>query len=227
MTEAWVCDAHPCRRVRDDGGMKRQILAVSLLVSGCATASKDPVLSAGTGAADRKMTWNASLDVGVKGEKDVEPAVEKARKIAEDRGGFAASESTNAVVLRVPSAELDAAIEEIEKLGDVQDKWVTGDDVTEGYADLEVRIENAKRFQERLRDLAAKAGSVEELLAVEKEQARVTTELEQLEAQMRLLQSNVSLATIRVSIAKKVTPGPLGWVFYGVYRGVKWLFIWD
>lgn len=200
---------------------------VSTVVLGACSANKAAMVSPRSDAAGRKMTWSASLDVGVKRDKDVEPALEKARTIAEGKGGFAASESTSSVVLRVPSPELSATLDALEKLGDVEDKWINGDDVTETYSDLEVRIENAKRFQERLRELAAKAGSVQELLAVEKEQARVTTELEQLEAQMRLLKSNVTLATIRVHIAKKVTPGPIGWVFYGIYRGVKWLFIWD
>lgn len=79
----------------------------------------------------------------------MEPAVEKARAVAEGMGGYASSESTGGLVLRFPNLRLREAIGEIEKLGEVEEKHVSGDDVTSDYQDLEVRIENAKKFQER------------------------------------------------------------------------------
>ena len=181
----------------------------------------------GDAAADRRMIWNASLSVEVPKERDVEPSLEKARALAESMGGYASSESTGGIVLRVPNARLREAMAALEKLGEVSYKHVSGDDVTAQYRDLEVRIENERKFQARLRELAEQSATVEELLAVEKEQARVTTELERLEAEMRLLENRTSLATLHLSVSKEVRPGPLGWVFYGVYRGVKWLFVWD
>jgi hypothetical protein len=210
--------------------MKR-IVAVGLVavtLAGCGMA-KHPSTSAaaGTQPAGLKMIWNASMDLAVPKERDIEPTVEKARTLAEEMGGYASSESSGGVVLRVPNPRLREVIGELEKLGEVSDKHVNGDDVTPDYQDLEVRIENARKFQERLRELAAKSATVEELLEVEKEQARVTTELETLEARFRLLQSQTSLATVHLSVAKKIRPGPIGWVFVGAYRTVKWFFIWD
>lgn len=201
------------------------VALAAFTLAGC--AKKQSLAAPGAEPVGRKMIWNASVDLTVKKEADVEPAVEKARVLAEEMGGYASSESTGGIVLRVPNPRLREAIGEIEKLGEVSDKHVRGDDVTSDYQDLEVRIENARKFQERLRELAAKSATVEELLAVEKEQARVTTELEALEARMRLMQSQTSLATLHLSVTKKVRPGPLGWVFYGAYRTVKWFFIWD
>lgn len=200
----------------------------ALTLAGCAKHAATPVTTGEpvTGD-DRKMVWNASMDVVVPKDKDVEPAVDKARTLAESMGGYASSESTGGIVLRVPNPKLREAMHELEKLGEVTDKYLSGDDVTSDYQDLEVRIANAKRYQETLRELASKSGSVEDLLAVEKEQSRITTELEQLEARMRLMESQTSLATVHLSVSKKIRPGPLGWVFYGAYRTVKWFFIWD
>ena len=213
--------------------VKRSLAAVVLVaftLSGCGMAQHKSMAAppdAGMPDDNRKMIWNASMDLTVPKDRDVEPAVEKARALAEGMGGYASSESTGGLVLRVPNPRLREAMSAIEKLGEVAEKHVSGDDVTSDYQDLEVRIENAKKFQERLRDLASKSATVEELLAVEKEQARVTTELEQLEARMRLMQSQTSLATLHLSVSKKVRPGPIGWVFVGAYRTVKWFFIWD
>ena len=199
----------------------------AVALAGCAKQYKTPAPEPGDVSDSRKMIWNASMDLAVPKEKDIEPTVEKARTLVEGMGGYASSESTGGVVLRVPNPRLRDVIAELEKLGEVSDKHVRGDDVTSDYQDLEVRIENAKKFQQRLGELAAKSATVEELLAVEKEQARVTTELETLEARMRLLQSQTTLATLHLSVAKKIRPGPIGWVFYGAYRTVKWFFIWD
>lgn len=209
--------------------MAKKTIAVlmAFTLSGCGMAKHKSLAAPAPVSDGRKMIWNASMDLTVAKERDVEPVVEKARALAEGMGGYASSESTGGLVLRVPNPRLREAMGEIEKLGEVAEKHVSGDDVTSDYQDLEVRIENAKKFQERLRDLAAKSATVEELLAVEKEQARVTTELEQLEARMRGLQSQTTLATLHLSVSKKIRPGPIGWVFYGAYRTVKWFFIWD
>jgi hypothetical protein len=48
-----------------------------------------------------------------------------------------------------------------------------------------------------------------------------------MKGKLALLESQVSLATIHLTLEKPTRPGPLGWVFYGAYRGVKWLFVWD
>jgi len=32
---------------------------------------------------------------------------------------------------------------------------------------------------------------------------------------------------LRVDFEKPVRPGPVGWVFYGLAKGIKWLFIWE
>ena len=41
------------------------------------------------------------------------------------------------------------------------------------------------------------------------------------------MKNQLTFATIAISLEESVTPGPVGWVFYGVYTGVKWLFVWD
>ena len=44
---------------------------------------------------------------------------------------------------------------------------------------------------------------------------------------MRVLSGRVAMATISVDLEEDVSPGPIGWIGYGIYRGVKWLFVWD
>lgn len=77
---------------------------------------------------------------------------------------------------------------------------------------------------DKARELARK---VQDVLEVEKELSRVTLELERLKGQMRTMKRETTYASFRLSVEEEVTPGPLGWVFYGSYKAVKWLFVWD
>ena len=75
---------------------------------------------------------------------------------------------------------------------------------------------------------ATDVGPVESNLA-----GRVTLEIEELRGKLRYLRDRVQDATITVWFVQEYeppeesSPGPLGWIFYGVYLGVKWLFVWD
>jgi hypothetical protein len=69
-------------------------------------------------------------------------------------------------------------------------------DVTEQYADLEIRLKNAEAVRQRLEALLAKAGKVEDALAVERELERITQAIEQMKGRLRLLSELVAFSTI-------------------------------
>ncbi len=152
---------------------------------------------------------------------------ERAGKLALSMGGYVSFESSQRFTLRVPAAKLEQTLAALNGFAPVLDEHHRVDDVTRRVRDLAIRIKNAKRLNARLLELVAETDSVTEILAVEKELARVTERLETLEAEMRSFSQRVALATIEVGYEDDVSPGPLGWVFYGLYRGVKWLFVWD
>ena len=127
----------------------------------------------------------------------------------------------------VPTESLDQALAKIEVMGEVTHRDVSVVDATSRYVDLMIRIDNLRRMRERLTKLVNEATTVKDVLEVERELGRVTTELERMEGQMRLLSQQTTYATIRVTLEEEITPGPLGWVFYGGYHAIKWLFVWD
>jgi len=90
-----------------------------------------------------------------------------------------------------------------------------------------VRIDNLQKLRTRLQALVEKAEAVADLMALEKELARVTSDLESLEARQRVLEKDVAYSVLYVSLEEEISPGPLGWIPYGLYLGVKWLFVWD
>lgn len=141
--------------------------------------------------------------------------------------GYVAAESRNSVTIKVPSGRLDELIAIARQLGEVVGQDVHVHDVTAAFVDLQIRIDNLKRLRARLQDLIEQGSSVQEVLEVERELARVTRELEQLEGQLRLMDNQVTFATLSVNFENDLSPGPIGWLFYGTYQAVKWLFVWD
>jgi len=76
----------------------------------------------------------------------------------------------------------------------------SGRDVTEEYIDLEARLRNLRRQEERLLEILDRAESVKDVLEVERELGRVRGEIERLEGRLRYLSNRVEFATITVEL---------------------------
>lgn len=149
-------------------------------------------------------------------------------------GGYMSQRSSNALVLRVPAKEFSTLHDFVKSLGQVKYENVVAQDVTMQYTDLKIRLDVQTKMLTRYQDLLKKASDVKEAVEVERELSRITERLEQLKGQIRYYDSQINYSTVNVSfqepyttLAKDTKPGPLGWVFYGLYVGIKWLFIWD
>ena len=156
-------------------------------------------------------TGSATIEV-----EAIDGAVESVRQIAERMGGFLASVAvsggrdqtrTATLALRVPSDRFDETLAALDSLGEVESVHVDSEDVGEAFADLEIRIANARRLEQRLLDLlSTRTGDLEDVLAVERELARVRQEIESMDAHMRSIRDRVQLSSISVMLHE---PEPL------------------
>jgi hypothetical protein len=106
--------------------------------------------------------------------------------------------------LRVPSAELDASMAELKKLGRVESETQSGEEVTQQYVDLEARIANARNTEQRLTTvLQQQTGKMQDVLDVEKEISRVRGEIETMEAERKTLSGRVEFATINIKVTEE------------------------
>ena len=175
----------------------------------------------------RQLKRSATLTYEVEDDDERETIIKKVTALANKSNGYIASENRDGFVVRIPSDKLEVALDALGSFGKVIDRSSMVQDVTAEHLDLQIRIENMRALKERLVALLERADKVEDLLRVETELGRVTVELETLEGQMRLLRNQIELASIQVRFEDEVTPGPVGWIFYGLYHGIKWLFVWD
>jgi hypothetical protein len=103
-------------------------------------------------------------------------------------------------IIRVPREYFEETIEDIKTLGEVDVAKTTVQDVTEEYIDLEARLTNLKKQEERYLEVLAVATTVDEILKVENQLERIRGEIESYEGKMRYLDDSIDYATIRIDM---------------------------
>lgn len=171
---------------------------------------------------DRKRIFSANLGLTV---AEPDSATAQILAIAETAGGFMSESSTTRTTIRVPAPQMEEVMTRLQGLGKTRYKNLRGEDVTEAYRDFGIRLDNAEKSRQRYLELLAKAVSVEETLLVERELERLTETIDLLKGKMNRLDQLEAYATISVDLQQKAKLGPLGYVFKGLYSGVKWLFV--
>jgi hypothetical protein len=147
----------------------------------------------------RVVVYTAAFRIVV---RDVLPAVQDTRRIAQEMGGYVQRIQGDAVTIRVPAERFQEAVERIEALGQVSHREVEATDVTDEYVDLQARLKNAQAVRERLLALLQKAEDVTSALEVEKELNRVGAEIEQLQAKLEVLKNRVTYSTITATFER-------------------------
>lgn len=178
--------------------------------------------------AERLIARTAYLGLEVADLANSVPLAEaKARELGALVVSSTLSQHAAAFVFRVPALRLDAVLASLAALGKVQKREVSATDVTESVADLEARLVNQLALRERLRAVLARGTNVEELLAVERELARVQTEIDMLDGQLTRMRASVAMSTISLTLQEKPEPeekakprivGPLGAAWWVVKK---------
>jgi len=98
--------------------------------------------------------------------------------------------------------------------GDIANESTNAADITDQFVDTEAQLASAQQLEKRLLELAtAKNGTLDQILTVERELARVRGEIESFQGHLKQWGDQVSLSTLMVSIAQKtavvaITPVP-------------------
>ena len=104
------------------------------------------------------------------------------------------------MTLRVPPESLDPLLNFVEaQAAYMHSKEVTSKDVTEEFVDVESRLENKRRAEQRYREILAQARTVEEILKVEGHLRKVTEEIEAAEGRLRYLSSKTAMSTVKLT----------------------------
>lgn len=142
------------------------------------------------------LIYTANVQMAV---YEVRNSLGEVEGLARSLGGFLAKRNDNSITIRVPAAKFEDALRRIEKLGDMINRDVTVDDVTEEFNDVDIRLKNARAVRDRLEQLLSKAAKVEESIQIERELERVALLIERLEGRMKFLKDRAAYSTITVT----------------------------
>ena len=156
------------------------------------------------------VVQTASLSIVAKSYDEANAAVQK---LVAARGGYiekldAKAQSGDSrslsVALRVPTKELDGLLVDLRKLGHVEEESKSNEEVSAEYVDLQARLKVAQATERRLVELlGTRTGRLEDVLDVERELARVRSEVESMQGQSALMLHRVSYATVQVELSEE------------------------
>lgn len=155
----------------------------------------------------RKILYRASVDLVV---EDFTGIPDRLYAMVQKFSGYIAqsnvsgspgSPRTGRWTIRVPAEHYQSLLAEVQRLGEIRTVASGSEDVSEEYYDVQARVRNSKKQEERLLKLLETAtGKLEEVLKVENELARVRAEIERLEGRVRLLDGLVAMSTLEVCV---------------------------
>jgi hypothetical protein len=170
----------------------------------------------------KMLVYNANMGLTV---KNSDSTISQITRIAAEQKGYVVSKSNYQITIRIESEKLDGTVAQVSKLGKLTRKSVSTTDVSDNYADIKIRLDNAEKARTRYLELLAKAENVEAALKVEKELERLNTEIDQLRGQVIKMEHDVRFSTLTVNVNQKQKLGPLGYLFVGIGKGIGWLFV--
>jgi hypothetical protein len=172
--------------------------------------SRPIVRPSAAAAAPNLVIRNGNVSIQV---DSLESSIGAVRKVAASLGGYVGNVTmytgenqvhSATLELKIPSARFDEAMVGVKPLGKVESSSATAQDVGEEFVDINARIANGKRLEARLVALlSARTGKLEDVLAVERELARVREEIERSEGRVRYLSTRIAMSTITVTVHEK------------------------
>ena len=115
---------------------------------------------------------------------------------------------TARLVLRVPSAEFTETIDALEKVADLEASSTTSEDVTSQVVDTDVRIRVQRQSIARIEQLLDRAGSIRDIVAVERQLTDREARLNSLLRQQAYLADQTSMSTITVHLQRHPSEEP-------------------
>ncbi|BDI19025.1 hypothetical protein ANSO36C_48270 [Nostoc cf. commune SO-36] len=112
---------------------------------------------------------------------------------------------TATIQLRVAENLLEPTLEKLAKLGTVESRNITAEDVGDRLVDFQARLTNLQKTEANLQKIMDRAGSIRDVLSVAQELSNVRETIEQINAQLKSLQNQVAYSTITLNLQAAVS----------------------
>lgn len=159
---------------------------------------------------ERKIVWTVHMELEALAFDDL---ISSTTKRVDELGGYLESSDISGsrrsdgresryarLVLRVPSKDLDAFLDEVGTMANVTSLNKQRDDITFEYTDTENRMKSLRIEQEKLFDLLNKATDLESIIRLEERLTQVRYEIENYNSTLKLYDNQVNYSTVYLNI---------------------------
>ncbi|MBT2683561.1 DUF4349 domain-containing protein [Bacillus sp. ISL-37] len=167
------------------------------------------------GAAQRMVIYNAEMDIRVDNFEKARNALEQKAKayngyiVQSNSNRYDGEQQSGTMTFRIPQEHFNAFLNDAEGLSvQVNNRHVSGQDVTEEYVDLESRLKSKKAVEERLLDFMKQAQKTEDLLKISSDLADVQEQIEQIAGRKKFLENQTALSTVTITLQENEVPVP-------------------
>jgi prepilin-type N-terminal cleavage/methylation domain-containing protein len=157
----------------------------------------------------RKIIYRAQIELAV---EDFAGSNDRVMALIKQFGGYLADSMLTGTSgetrrgiwkIRVPVARFEEFVGAAKGLGELITAGTTSQDVSEEYYDVDARIRNKTKEEQRLLALLEeRPGDLKDVIAIERELSRVREELERMQGRMRVLSDLTSLTTVQLTITE-------------------------
>ncbi|MFP4191225.1 MAG: DUF4349 domain-containing protein [Candidatus Hydrogenedentota bacterium] len=179
-------------------------------------SSEAPLAALGDGAiaaaaenVERKIVYTATVALRVERFDGVPDSI---RQVAGEHDGYIADEELRSRpgrprggdwTVRVPVDQYEAFLEAVSDVGDLDSLRQQAEEVTEEYYDVQARLENKRREEDRLLELLAhETATLEDVLNVEQALSSVREEIERHEGRLRVLRDQITFSTVTITVTE-------------------------
>jgi hypothetical protein len=107
--------------------------------------------------------------------------------------------------IRVPEDKLEDTLNAMAKLGNVQNRGLSAEDVTDQLVDSEARLRNLRKSEEMVLKIMARTGSIGDVLKASQELGKIRESIERIDAQLKSLRNQVAYSTINLTLEAAVS----------------------
>ncbi len=173
-------------------------------------ASEDAAPAATVEGVRPRIIYTATVQVVA---DDFAASSTKLTQLIEKMGGYVANASldrssgearSGSWTVRIPVKQYGDFLTALDGIGFVESRTQNSEDVTMEYVDVEARIANLTRLEERfVALLQERTGKLEDVLKVEQELARVRGDIEQAQGRLRYLANKTDFSTVTITLREQ------------------------
>lgn len=165
-------------------------------------------VSEGASQSDEKIiyTYNYSVET-----KTFDELMDELQERISEYGGYVESSEVNGnpdmnirryanMVIRIPADRMHGFLDMVEKNTNVTYSYLSTENVTLSYVDLQSHIKALKTEQETLMDLLERAEKLEDIITIQSQLTSVRYELESYESQLRVYDNRINYSTLYLDI---------------------------